>query len=338
MHIAVYLPLLASVGVIPAVAIALTRSLPDRLTPRHVVTILVAAMSLLALASTSALVLLVTVAVAEIPRSAGLLGLSSRALAVQYPWATLVGVAAGVVLLIVVARTAALVVHTAHRRRVLHRDLPNSPPRHSHGASALGEAPGPGVEVMVVEDSHPYAVACPRLGRRQAQIIASTGMLKALTVEQRGALLAHEHAHLRGHHHAYLTVAAFATALNPLLAVLRRDLTYAVERCADETAAGQVGDRAIAAHAIGRAALAVLDVRRESDCTLPTGVGLLLSATAGPVPRRVAALLSQQCDIRAAPRDVVIAAALVLAGLLAGAAAIHATIDLFAVLRAAETR
>jgi Zn-dependent protease with chaperone function len=339
-HIAVYLPLLASLGMTPPVAVALTRSLPDRLAPRQVVAILVSAMTLLALASTAALILLVANALAEAPRVAGPLGLSSRALSVEYPWATAIGVVAGIALLFVLARTAALAVHAARRRRVLGRDL-STGPRQERRPDTIGLIPGldsgEGIEVKVVEDPHPYAVACPRLGRGPAQIITSTGMLEALTVEQRRALLAHELAHISGHHHLYLTVAAFATALNPLLGALRRDLSYAVERCADETAAGQVGDRTTAAHAIGRAALAVAEGRRAVGFPIPAGVGLLLSATAGPVPRRVAALLSEPCAPFVARREIVIAAALVLAGLLAGVAAVHATIDLAALLRAAET-
>jgi hypothetical protein len=69
------------------------------------------------------------------------------------------------------------------------------------------------------------------------------------------------------------------TAIGPLAATIR----FTGERWADETAAGQVGDRTVVAQAVGRAALAG---------QTPSGGTAGMAATAWPVLRRVTALLA----------------------------------------------
>lgn len=184
----------------------------------------------------------------------------------------------------------------------------------------------------MLSDTAAYAVASPRLGHRGGQVIISTGMLAALSPAQQRALLAHEQAHIDGHHHSHLTTAAVAAALNPLLEPLRRELAYAVERCADETAARHVADRDVTAHAIGRAALAANGTREQPHHSTVVG---LLGATTGPVPRRVAALL-QSPDSCRRYRHIIAGLLLLTAAAFAGAAAAHATLDLHVLLEAAE--
>jgi Zn-dependent protease with chaperone function len=88
------------------------------------------------------------------------------------------------------------------------------------------------------------------------RIVVSRGMLTALTGPERRVLFAHERAHLRQHHHRHSAVVSAAAALNPLLIPVRAAGTHLHERCADETAAAEVGDRELAASALARAALA----------------------------------------------------------------------------------
>jgi hypothetical protein len=115
-----------------------------------------------------------------------------------------------------------------------------------------------------------------------------------------------------------------------MLRQLRAPLSYALERWADESAAAHVGDRRVAARAIGRAALAARPAQRPL---------VALSATAGPVPRRVAALLSAApapaLPLRArAPR--VIAAVLLGCLALSAASALEAADDLHGSIEVAQ--
>lgn len=138
-----------------------------------------------------------------------------------------------------------------------------------------------GSELMVLEDDRPLAHALPG---RPGRIVVSTTMLATLAPAERRALLAHERAHLAGSHHLFVAVVDVLAAANPLLRPLTDVIRYTTERWADEVAAGKVGDRSVVARAVGKAALAskTQSVRR----------GIALAATAGPVPRRVAALLA----------------------------------------------
>ncbi|WP_449344801.1 M56 family metallopeptidase, partial [Streptomyces narbonensis] len=138
----------------------------------------------------------------------------------------------------------------------------------------------PETSVTVLPDGTPYAYALP--GRRRGRAVVSTGMLTALTSRERRALFAHERAHLAGRHHRHLTTVHLAARANPFLRPLRTAVAYTAERWADEEAAAAVGSRRCVARAIGTAAL----------LAPPTTTPLLPAVTgAGPVPRRVAALL-----------------------------------------------
>lgn len=107
-------------------------------------------------------------------------------------------------------------------------------------------------ELLVLTDERPYAYAVPSgLGT----IIVSTGMLGALNAGERRAMLAHERAHLSGHHHRYRLASRLAAAVNPALAQLDSQMSFQIERWADEHAATTTG-RPIVARSLARAALA----------------------------------------------------------------------------------
>ncbi|HEY3610516.1 MAG TPA: M56 family metallopeptidase [Pseudonocardiaceae bacterium] len=137
-----------------------------------------------------------------------------------------------------------------------------------------------GGELTVVVDDRPLAHALPG---RPGRIVVSTSMLAVLTPAQRRALLAHEQAHLDRRHHLFVAVIDVLAAANPLLRPLAGTIRFTTERWADEIAAGRVGDRTVVAQAVGRAALAG---------RTPSGGTVAMAATAGPVPRRVTALLT----------------------------------------------
>ncbi|POX42413.1 peptidase M48 Ste24p [Streptomyces sp. Ru73] len=137
-------------------------------------------------------------------------------------------------------------------------------------------------DLCVVQSPHPDAYALPG---RPHRIVVTTGMLRSLSAAERQALFAHERAHNRGGHHYFLAAADLAAHCHPALRATRDAIRLAAERAADEAAARTVGDRRLTAQAIGRAALATRQGRTERPSFTP-------AATAGPVPQRVAALLS----------------------------------------------
>jgi hypothetical protein len=181
-------------------------------------------------------------------------------------------------------------------------------------------------DLIVLPDRLPDAYALPgglfRGGRDR--IVVTAGMIQALPADEREVLLAHERAHLTGHHHRFLLLADLAVALHPLLRPLRDGAAYSLERWADESAAERVADRRLVARAVGRAALA------------GAGAGALRMA-AGPVPRRVAALL--ECGAAPRRRRASLLAAAVLAGALglSLATALDAASDLHQQVEAAQS-
>ncbi|ONH60166.1 peptidase M48 [Frankia sp. CcI49] len=108
-------------------------------------------------------------------------------------------------------------------------------------------------ELAVVDDDDAHAYAVPGRHRR---VVVSTGMLRLLTGPQRRALLAHEQAHLRHHHHRYAQLTRLAAAASPPTAMVTRAVDHAIERWADAAAVRAVGDPSTVAQALGLAALA----------------------------------------------------------------------------------
>jgi hypothetical protein len=161
-------------------------------------------------------------------------------------------------------------------------------------------------------------------------------MLQALDAGEHDILVAHERAHLEGHHYAFVGLAQFGAAANPLLSPFARAVTYTVERWADERAASATGDRHRVARTVGKAALAAhrTPVRTRIPATALGMLGRIgarkpLRGGAGPVPRRVAALLAPPAGLRAAPALVTAAVLAVAVGCTAEAAHdLHALLKL----------
>jgi hypothetical protein len=168
--------------------------------------------------------------------------------------------------------------------------------------------------------------------------VLSAGILDALDDRGQAALLAHEQAHLAGQHHLFTTAARLAAAANPLLLPLSRAVDYTTERWADERAAAATGDRRLVAATIGRVALlattpdpAALSIAGRTGTAARPARRISL-AWAGPVPRRVAALLGPPPR----PRTLLLIAVAALA-VLAGVAALEAARDLHALLELARS-
>ncbi|MET9619018.1 M56 family metallopeptidase [Kitasatospora indigofera] len=335
MTVAVWVPLL-----LPFLAAPAARLLAEALAPRAAARVLAGTSALLAAATLCSLALLAAAGLLRLPPVAALGHLSPRWIAAGAPGGVPVAATAGLAL----ATVAVLALRIGRRHR---RDLavaraalgdPARPARpRSPGAllssvrsGVAGRATRPPSRRRPAE--HPLAVLADdradafALPGHPGRVVVTGGMLRALSAPERAALFAHERAHLTGRHHLFLAAAEYAAVLHPALRALREPLGYQLERWADEAAATAVGDRAVTARAVGRAALAAGQAPR------PDRPGLAPAAHAGPVPRRVAALL----DPRPRPRPGRRAAALALAACLALTltAALDATTDLH---RAVET-
>ncbi|MEW2400041.1 M56 family metallopeptidase [Streptomyces sp. NPDC046862] len=272
MRIAVYLPLLLCL-----IAPLGARPLSERCEPRLATWLLTASALVLGTATTISLGMLAVTGLIRIPQLAGLGHWSAHLAQHDDPAELSVALIAGLLLggaVVMAARTV------WRRARTL-------------AAAALEAACLPSQDgVVVVEDAAPDAFAIPGLPGR---VVVSTGMLQTLNATEHDILLAHERAHLTAHHHVFVALAQLGAAANPLLRPLATAVTYTVERWADENAAASTGDRTQVARTVGKAALAAHDASTRTR--IPgAALGILGRRTrltdAGPVPRRVAALLA----------------------------------------------
>jgi Zn-dependent protease with chaperone function len=331
-HVAVYIPLL-----VPALAALTAQPLARRLPPAAATWLLVASSVALAVASSGVLGVLALSAVVRMRPVDAIGHLSGPVIrsgdAVSVPVAIVAGgllaLAAAAACRALWRRVAAIV--DAHRRA---RSLP-----------------GTG-QVVVTDDAAADAYTIPGWPCR---IVITQGMLRALAGEERRVLLAHERAHARHSHYLFTSVARLAAAANPLLRPLAAEAGYAVERWADERAAAETGDRALTARAIGRAALATSACPPARDGAM-TVLGLIISdgdsggarggehprarrpdkanlRGAGPVPRRVAALLAPPPE----RSPLLLAAAIVLVAI-SGASALDAVRDFHQLIELAQVR
>ncbi|MCQ4044498.1 M56 family metallopeptidase [Streptantibioticus rubrisoli] len=272
MHLLAYLPLL-----FPALAAVAARPLAEHLEPRLATWLLTASTVALAAFSTAALGVLAVAGLVRLPLVAWVGHWSATTVRAGDPVST--AEAALSCLLLATAVYAAL--------RLLWRRV------RALVAAGFEAACLPGIdELVVLEDPAPEAYALPGLPGR---VVVSTGMLDALDEADREAMLAHERGHLAAHHYAFVAATHLAAAANPLLRPAATAVAYTVERWADEHAAAVCGDRRQVARAVGKAALAsrhTPDRGRLSAAALGLlGMRRDPVRRAGPVPRRVAALL-----------------------------------------------
>ncbi|MEO8292106.1 MAG: M56 family metallopeptidase [Actinomycetota bacterium] len=106
----------------------------------------------------------------------------------------------------------------------------------------------------VVESPEPMAFT---VGFHRRIVVVSSGMLSELTGEERAAVLAHEHGHVRGWHTALWVVAQIvvrAFGFFPPARIATRFLVLGLETAADDAAVGEIGDPVAVARALLRLA------------------------------------------------------------------------------------
>jgi Zn-dependent protease with chaperone function len=108
--------------------------------------------------------------------------------------------------------------------------------RHAQAARLIGRE-RPDLAATVVDHPSPAAYC---LGGRRPTVVLTTGALRVLGPAQLAAVLAHERAHLAGHHHLLMTVARAARVALPFVPLLREadaQVARLAELHADDAAA-----------------------------------------------------------------------------------------------------
>ena len=169
---------------------------------------------------------------------------------------------------------------------------------HRADLRALG-TPDPHTGVIVVEHARPL---CYCLAGRPRHIVLSTAARDTLSDAQLDAVLAHERAHMTGHHHALQMLArGLATALPflPLFRALPEQVELLIERLADERAGTSCGRSTVARALV-----------RMATHTLP---GPALGATGGNLATRMTYLLHPATAAHIGPSAIVLSPAVALA-------------------------
>jgi Zn-dependent protease with chaperone function len=139
----------------------------------------------------------------------------------------------------VVARTAVTTV--THLRAVGRRAL-----RHAQTARLVGRL-DPALGAVLVEHPQPTAYC---VAGRLPTVVLTTGALQALGPDQLDAVLAHERAHLAGHHHLLVAMARIGRQVLPFVPLMREaeaQVTRLVELHADDAARRACAPRRLAA-------------------------------------------------------------------------------------------
>jgi Peptidase family M48 len=118
--------------------------------------------------------------------------------------------------------------------------------RHAQTARLVG-VPEPALGAVLVEHSQPAAYC---VAGRHPTVVLTTGALQALDPGQLAAVLAHERAHLAGHHHRLLAMARIGRQVLPFMPLMRdadTQVTRLVELHADDAALRARGPGPLAA-------------------------------------------------------------------------------------------
>lgn len=142
-------------------------------------------------------------------------------------------------------------------------------------------------EVVVLPDPRPLALSVPGSRSRPGQVLLTAGLVDALSADQIDLVCAHETAHLQLAHGRYL---AMASAVErgawfwPPARASARTLRIALERWADETAAGSVPHARIRLRSALLAVAGAADVPLLAAFSSLGGLAERLSAMSAPPP------------------------------------------------------
>jgi Zn-dependent protease with chaperone function len=170
--------------------------------------------------------------------------------------------------------------------------------RHAQTARLVGQ-PEPTLGAVLVEHSQPAAYC---VAGRKPTVILTTSAVRALEPRQLEAVLAHERAHLTGHHHRLMALARIGREVLPFLPLMRDaedQVARLVELHADDTASRAHDPRLLAT------ALVVL--------ATPVGPAPALAAGAADSVQRIRRLLGPSEPLGRVRRQLLRATAAALA-------------------------
>lgn len=231
-------------------------------------------------------VLEVALVLLSIPTLVGAVGVQGLAAACRRVLGDLApgGVSIGSSAAVVAVLLPALAVRGIRRARRVSREM--------HVEAWLGHHEATdGIDLVVLPTGRLLAYSVDEGPR---QIVISDGLADALAPDELAGVIRHERAHLRHRHQRYLLLAAAVESALPFLHASTRSLRAALERWADEDAAGTNGRTRFAVH---RALLRVTGV-------LVPARSVAAFTTCGTVVERAAALAGPRAASSSAHRLV----------------------------------
>jgi len=148
--------------------------------------------------------------------------------------------------------------------------------RHAETARLVGVAE-PALGAVLVEHSQPAAYC---VAGRHPTVVLTTGALQALDPGQLEAVLAHERAHLAGHHHRLLAMARIGRQVLPFMPLMR-DADAQVARLVELRA----DDTATRAHDPGRLAAALVVLATATATSPAPALGAAVTDTVQRIHR-----------------------------------------------------
>ena len=148
--------------------------------------------------------------------------------------------------------------------------------RHAETARLVG-VPEPALGAVLVEHSQPAAYC---VAGRHPTVVLTTGALQALDPGQLDAVLAHERAHLAGHHHRLLAMARIGRQVLPFMPLMR-DADAQVARLVELRA----DDAATRAHDPGRLAAALVVLATATATSPAPALGAAVTDTVQRIHR-----------------------------------------------------
>jgi beta-lactamase regulating signal transducer with metallopeptidase domain len=176
------------------------------------------------------------------------------------------------------------------------RHVPRRRTRAHAEAARITGATLPGAGAAVVLDAPQLVAYC--VPGRPATIVLSSGAVAVLDSAQLAAVLAHERAHLAGHHHLLIMLTRGLAASFPGVPLFTRgsqEVAGLAEMCADDAAVRHSG----------RPALIAALLALGTGMTVPAAA---LAATAGAILTRVQRLLEPPCRAREARHGLALVA------------------------------
>jgi beta-lactamase regulating signal transducer with metallopeptidase domain len=184
---------------------------------------------------------------------------------------------------------------------------------HAQAVRLVGHRTGD-ADVVVVEAAEPAAYC---VSGRPPAIVVTSGALAALDDRELAAVLAHERAHLAGHHSLVTTTLRGLAAAFPGLTLIREGATQVsrlLEMCADDASARRHGSRALLSGLIALCGAAPAEALAAADvAVLARAERLTVPPTDPAIARARAALIGVVAVMVAGP---VMTAALAASGAL----------------------